>query len=102
MAGMPVFLGALRAKLIMGVDDRVLMLVGLTALFGIFAPVLFVVAAALFGIGRIVGAISPYFFDELSVYLRWRFFAWDGAAPDDTMYHGKDPKFVHQFKRAKT
>ena len=99
---MPVFLGALRAKLILGVDDRVLMIVGLVALLGIFAPVLFIAAGGLFFIGRIVGAVSPYFFDEISVYFNWRLFAWEGFSPDDSMAMEDDPKFTLEFKRAKS
>jgi hypothetical protein len=98
---MPVYLGALRAKLILGVDDRVLIVVAIVALMGMFTPLLFLVAGGLFGIGRIVGAISPYFFDELSVYINWRLFAWNGVSPDDAMHLGADPKFVRVFKRAK-
>ncbi len=102
VVGMPVFLGALRAKLILGVDDRVLMIVAIVALLGIFMPLLFIVAAALFVAGRIVGAISPYFFDEVSVYFNWRLFAWGGTSPDDAMNFESDPKFVKAFKRAKS
>ena len=99
--GMPVFLGALRAKLILGVDDRVLMIVGFVALLGIFSPLLFLLCGALYGVGRIVGAISPYFFDELSVYFNWRLFSWEGYIPDDSMLIGPEPKFTREFKRAK-
>lgn len=102
LIGMPVFLGALRAKLILGVDDRVLLIVGIVTLLGIFAPILFLAAGALFGIGRIVGAVSPYFFDDISVYFTWRMFAWTGFSPDDSMFHGPDPKFVRSFKRVKS
>ncbi len=96
------FLGALRAKLLLGVDDRVLMIVALVMLLGIFAPILFLAAGALFGLGRIVGAVSPYFFDEISVYFNWRIFSWGGYTPDDSMMLGSDPKFVQKFKRAKS
>ncbi len=100
--GMPVFLGALRAKLILGVDDRVLLVVGLVALLGMFVPLLFLVAGGLFLAGRILGAISPYFFDELSVYITWRLFAWSGVVPDDASHFGSDPKFVASFKRVRS
>jgi hypothetical protein len=100
--GMPVFLGALRARLILGVDDRVLFFVAMITLLGIFAPILFLLSGLLFGIGRIVGAVSPYFFDEISVYFNWRIFSWSGHLPDDTMLIGPDPKFVKAFKRAKS
>lgn len=100
--GMPVFLGALRARLILGVDDRVLVVVGLVTLVGMFSPILFLVAGALFGIGRIVGAVSPYFFDELSVYITWRLFSWRGISPDDSLHLGKELKFTTKFKRAKS
>ncbi len=73
--GMPVFLGALRAKLILGVDDRVLVVVAIVCLMGMFVPLLFLLAGALFLIGRILGAISPYFFDELASYMSWRVFS---------------------------
>ncbi len=102
VTGMPVFLGALRAKLILGVDDRVLLFVALTALLGIFSPLLFLLSGALFAIGRLVGAISPYFFDELSVYFNWRLFSWTGSSPDDSLNFESDPKFVRAFKRAKS
>ncbi len=102
LTGMPVFLGALRAKLILGVDDRVLLVVAVTALLGIFSPILFIISGALFGIGRLVGAISPYFFDEISVYFNWRLFSWSGSSPDDSLNFENDPKFTREFKRAKS
>ena len=100
--GMPVFLGALRARLILGVDDRVLLIIAIITLLGIFSPLLFLLAGTLFGVGRIVGAVSPYFFDELSVYFNWRLFSWSGHFPDDTMLIGADPKFVKTFRRARS
>ena len=78
-----------------------LFLVGIISLFGIFSPLLFLVAGALFLFGRIVGAVSPYFFDELSVYFNWRIFAWHGIAPDDAPCMGGEPTFIGNFKRSK-
>ncbi len=99
---MPIFQGALRAKLIMGVDERVGLFVVILTIFGIVQPVLFFVAAGVFGIGRIVGAVSPYFFDELGVYVNWRLFSWDGVMPDDAYWTVGEPKFRRLFRKAKT
>jgi len=99
---MPIFQGALRAKLIMGVDERLGLLVVILIICGVFQPLLFLVAAALFGIGRIVGAVSPYFFDELSRYVEWRLLAWDGLMPDDAYFTAGEPKFRRIFRKAKT
>jgi type IV secretory pathway VirB3-like protein len=99
---MPIFQGALRAKLIMGVDERVGLLVVILVLFGIVQPLLFLVAAGVFGIGRIVGAVSPYFFDELSRYAEWRLFSWSGSMPDDSYWTSREPKFRRTFRKAKT
>ncbi len=100
--GMPVFLGALRAKLILGVDDRVLVVVAIVCLMGMFVPLLFLLAGALFLIGRILGTISPYFFDELASYMSWRVFSWHGSCPDDCAAFGREPKSLKVFKRAKS
>jgi hypothetical protein len=99
---MPIFQGALRAKLIMGVDERILLLALIVALIGMAQPLLFFVSAGLIGIGRIVGAVSPYFFDELGKYAEWRLFAWSGMMPDDAYWTSREPKFRKIFRKAKT
>jgi type IV secretory pathway VirB3-like protein len=99
----PIFKGAHRAKLIKGIDQRVCALAVVLVLFGIFNPLLLWPAAALvLFLGRIAGAKSPYFFDELSVFITWRFMNWHNVMPDDGYYTSADAGFRKKFRKAKT
>jgi len=101
VGAMPIFQGALRAKLLLGVDDRLLLVIVVIGLAGILRPVLFLFALGIYLVGRIVGAISPYYFDEVAAYMDWRFFTWSGVAPDDVSFAAKEPKFITKFKKTK-
>jgi hypothetical protein len=98
---MPVFLGALKPKLLLGMDSRILLLATLSLLGVIFSVWMVLVCGAFVIVGRILGKLSPYLVDELIAYMEWRVFAWNGVVPDDVFIDCKEPRFLKEHRRVK-
>lgn len=80
----PVIHGLLRPKLQGGVDLRVLIVAALLFLATPFSPWCLAFAVVTFIVGRILGAKSPYLFDDIAVFLSWRIRSrWRGVFPDE-------------------
>lgn len=98
---MPIFQGAMRGRLLFGIDDRLLFLSVLFILLGMWRWPFWALLIPYLAIARYAGAKSPFAVDDFLSYVDARMNCPGGIMPDDIPF-SKDPESMRQFKRLKT
>lgn len=98
---MPVFLGAMRPKLLLNMDPRILFLVALSIVGVLFSFWMVALTIVLGVVGVALGTFSPYAVDEIFAYMDFRSFSMTAAVPADVFIGHADPKFVLQHRQTR-
>lgn len=100
----PIWTGAEKPRLFLGVDPRVFAPIVVLIAIGVFSRsflsvvVFFSLAAAIYVAGKILGSWSPYFIDEFTRWLDRRSRTGSTTLPADAYFHGLDSPDIRRWR----
>jgi hypothetical protein len=95
---MPIYVGAHRTKVLLDVDERILLAVALLLVIGVFFWPCMIAAVILYFGGRVLTEKAPHFLDDVASFLFWRHRSKGRTVPDD-VFTASSPSRSSPFRR---
>jgi hypothetical protein len=83
IGAMPIYVGAHRTRVLLDVDERILLAVALLLIIGVFFWPCMIAAVILYFGGRVLTEKAPHFLDDVASFLLWRYRSKGRTVPDD-------------------